>query len=122
MPPTVAITMLTQWAVALSREGLKGRTFLLGNKRAFSLCLPAASGTTDTLLHAHNWFGAYQYGRKFLEGQVVRAYAQSCHFLGVHQQVGFAMNLTSASREFEVDGRRCTEEFFVPDGVQGFVS
>lgn len=112
--------MLSRWDVQLTREGLKGRTFLLGNKRAFSLSLPAASGPSDTLLHPHKWFGAYLYGRKFLEGQVVKATGHREHVLGLHQQTGFTMMLTGARRDYQIEGRLCSEQFFVPDGVQGF--
>lgn len=106
--------------VRLGRAGLRGRSFLLGNKRAFSLSLPAASGTTEVGLHSHKWFGAYLYGRKFLEAQVVRARVEDERLLSRWVQTGFTMGLTSARREYEVDGRPCSEEFFVPDGVQGF--
>jgi len=114
------VDTLDRWDVRLSREGLKGRTFLLGNKRAFSLSLPAASGPSDTLLHPHKWFGAYLYGRKFLEGQLVRATGQREHVLGQPQQIGFSMGLTYARRDYQVEGRACSEQFFVPDGVRGF--
>lgn len=106
--------------IELGRASLAGRTFLLGNKRAFSLSLPAASGTSDALLHPHKWFGAYLYGRKFLEAQVVRAFGQNEHFLSYRQQSGLVLGLTGARRDYQVEGRPCSEEFFVPDGVQGF--
>ncbi|MBV9280404.1 MAG: hypothetical protein JOZ41_10020, partial [Chloroflexi bacterium] len=98
---------------------MKGRTFLLGNKRAFSLSLPAVAGLSDTLLHPHKWFGAYLYGRKFLEGQLVHAQGEQRHLLGPGRQTGFTQTLTSARRDYEVEGRACSEIFFVPDGVQG---
>ncbi|GAC1326401.1 MAG: hypothetical protein NVS2B16_06930 [Chloroflexota bacterium] len=113
---------LNRCDVRLTRESLKGRTFLLGNKRAFSLSLPAASGLTDTQMHPHKWFGAYLYARKFFEGQLVRASGQRTHLLNHRVQTGFTMDLTSARREYQIEGRACSEEFFVPDGVQGFVS
>jgi glycogen debranching enzyme len=106
--------------IQLDREGLKGRTFLLGNKRAFSLSLPVAGGLSDTLLHPHKWFGAYLYGRKFYEGQLLRAHGSGEHLLNAVQQTGFTMTLTSARREYLIEGRQCSEEYFVPDGVQGF--
>lgn len=111
---------LKRWDVEIAREGLKGRSFLLGNKRAFSLSLPAAAGLSDGLLHPHKWYGAYLYGRKFLEGQLVRARAQQEHLLGWAQQTGFTMSLTSARRAYQVEGRHLSEEYFVPDGLQGF--
>lgn len=109
-----------RWDVHLSQQNLKRRTFILGNKRAFSLCLPAAAGSSDLQLHPHKWFGAYLYGRKFLEAQLVRAYGSREHILSIRNQSRFTMGLTSATREYEVEGRSCIEEFFVPDGVQGF--
>jgi len=109
---------LASYDVNLTRESLKGRTFLLGNKRAFSLSLPAACGSSDALLHPHKWFGAYLYGRKFLEAQVVRAGAQRQHLLNQKAQTGFTMGLSSARRTYQIESRVCSEEFFVPDGVQ----
>jgi hypothetical protein len=110
----------TETDVHLRQQNLKGRTFLLGNKRAFSLSLPAASGPSDALLHDHKWYGAYLYGRKFLEGQVVRALIAREHRLSYREQIGFTMGLTSARRDYAVEDRPLSEEFFVPDGVQGF--
>jgi glycogen debranching enzyme len=107
----------TCWDLQLGRRELRGRTFLLGNKSAFSLSLPAACGNSDPLLHSHKWFGAYLYGRKFLEGQFVRASGRP---LSRRNQTGFSMGLVTARREYEVDGIACAEEYFVPDGVQGF--
>lgn len=113
---------LTLWDVYLTHEDLKGRTFLLGNKRALSLSLPAASGSSSTLLHAHKWFGAYLYGRKFLEGQMVWARADHTHPLSGRQQTGFTMGLAAATREYLVEGRPCREEFFLPDGIEGLAA
>jgi glycogen debranching enzyme len=110
----------TETDVRLGEQNLKGRSFLLGNKRAFCLSLPAASGPSDALLHGHKWYGAYLYGRKFLEGQVVRAFGVRAHLLSYRQQVGFTMGLTSARRDYVIEDRQVSEEFFVPDGVQGF--
>jgi glycogen debranching enzyme len=107
--------------VNLTAHELKERTFLLGNKQAFSLCLPATSGVTDAFLHPHKWFGAYLYGRKFLEGQVVRASRIHEHVLASGSQIGFRLGLSTATRTHSVEGARLTEEFFVPDGVQGIV-
>lgn len=104
--------------VELSGNRLEGRTFLLGNKRAFSLTLPASTGTSDGLLHGHKWFGAYLYGRKFFEGQLVRAMGQRSHVLSRRYQTGLTAGLTSVRREYEVEGEACTEEYFVPDGLQ----
>ncbi len=106
--------------VYLTPDRFKGRTFLLGNKRAFSLSLPAASGTSDTLLHAHKWSGAYLYGRKFLEAQLVRAYAQREYILSRRYQTRLIAGLTTVRREYVVEGETCSEEYFVPDGIQGF--
>lgn len=111
---------LSRWDVRLERDQLKGRAFLLGNKRAFSLCLPAAPRSSVTLLHPHKWFGAFLYGRKFLEGHVVRAIATHEHLLGSRQQTGFVGGVTQARREYLVEDLPCSEEYFVPDGVQGF--
>jgi glycogen debranching enzyme len=111
--------MDTRWDIRLDHDHVKGRSFLLGNKRAFSVCLPAVAGSTDATLHPHKWFGAYLYGRKFLEGQVVRLPDQQ-HPLGMREQTGFVMGLTRACREYEVGDKHLTEEYFVPDGVNGF--
>src|SRR5947209_5994002 len=114
------MSSLTRSDVRLGHGHLRGRSFLLGNKRAFSLSLPAAAGNSDVLLHPHKWFGAYLYGRKFLEGQVVRVQGHDERALSGRLQTGFTMGLTTARREYEFEGLPCSEEFFVPDGVQGF--
>lgn len=106
--------------VQLAPDRFKGRTFLLGNKRALSLSLPAASGTSDALLHSHKWCGVYLYGRKFLEAQLVRAYGQREHVLSRRYQTQLIAGLTSVRRDYAVEGESCSEEYFVPDGVQGF--
>src|SRR5579875_3285930 len=114
------MSRLQDWDIELHRKDLKGRTFILGNKRAFSLSLPAASGPSETFLHPHKWFGAYLYGRKFLEGQAITAITEWRHLLGAHNQTGLRVGLTGARREYLVDERPISEELFVPDGVQGF--
>ncbi len=108
---------LRRWELHFGKTRLKERTFLLGNKQAFSLALPAAAGPTPTLLHAHKWYGAFHYGRKYLEGQAVRL--ADGRMLSGRLQVGLTAGLTSVRREYEVDGTRCDESYFVPDGVLG---
>ncbi|MGH2448404.1 MAG: amylo-alpha-1,6-glucosidase, partial [Chloroflexota bacterium] len=103
--------------VELNENSLKGRSFLLGNKRAFSLCLPVSTQAAVAERHAHKWFGAHLYGLKFLEDQVVRVHGQETHVLSRPEQRGFTMGLTFARREYEVEGQSCSEEFFVPDGI-----
>jgi hypothetical protein len=116
----------TDRSIHLDGDGLNGRSFILGNKRAFSLSLPAASGPSPTLLHAHKWSGAYQYGRKFLEGQAVRVRLdgadphEKARHLGARYQTGFDMTLTTARRNYEISGVAVSEEFFVPDAIDGF--
>jgi len=106
------------WDVQLDRQQLKGRTFLLGNKRAFSLSLPAALGRSNTESHPHKWFGAYLYGRKFLEGQSVRFRTDHEYALNLRYQTAFGMSATGARRQYDCDGTICSEEYFVPDGLQ----
>jgi glycogen debranching enzyme len=119
-------SLLTDHDIHLSRDALRGRTFVLGNKRAFSLSLPVVSGPSATLLHSHKWFGAYHYGRKFLEGQPVRVRLaepgtdKKAHHLGARHEVGFGMSLTSARRDYEIAGVPVGEELFVPDAIDGF--
>lgn len=105
--------------VHLNHDRLKGRTFLLGNKRAFSLSLPATTGTSPSTIHPHKWFGAYLYGRKFLEGHVVRLREHRSALLSSRYQTGLDVGLTVACREYDVDGRQYKETYFVPDSVQG---
>src|SRR3954447_11133108 len=103
----------------LEARRLRGLTFLLGNKRAFSLCLPASPGHSDLSMHPHKWFGAHLYGRKLLEGQAVWAIGERPRFLGRRTQTSFSMGMTYALREHEVDGITVGEEYFVPDGLRG---
>src|SRR5438445_730167 len=93
---------------------------MLGNKRAFSLSLPASPGNSDVLLHAHKWFGVYHYGHKYLEAQVLRAPDRLGKVLGGRYQTGFTLGLTSARRVYSLGDDTLTEEFFVPDGIDGF--
>ncbi|HEX8918481.1 MAG TPA: amylo-alpha-1,6-glucosidase [Chloroflexota bacterium] len=111
---------LSPATVQLEHNRLRGRSFLLGNKRAFSLCLPAAAGIGDAQLHPHKWFGAFLYGQKVFEAQYAHARVERNHVLNGTVQTGFTMGLTMARREYAIDGRVCTEEYFVPDGVPGF--
>jgi hypothetical protein len=115
----------TDHTIHLDRASLKGRTFILGNKRALALSLPAASGPSPTLLHPHKWFGAYHYGQKFLEGQAVcvriaESGRSRRYHLGSRFQTAAEMTLTSARRQYEVAGVSVSEEFFVPDALDGF--
>ncbi|MGH2442531.1 MAG: amylo-alpha-1,6-glucosidase [Chloroflexota bacterium] len=110
---------LTHWDIKLAKHELRGRTFLLGNKRAFSLSLPAVSGPSPSTLHPHKWYGAYSYGRKFLEGQVIRVAGQR-RILSARQQTALSVGLTTARRDYELDGSEYHEEYFVPDGLQAF--
>jgi hypothetical protein len=112
------VTSFNRWNIHLTRERLGGRSFLLGNKRALSLSLPAGNGPSDPALHLHKWYGVYQYGRKFLEGQILRANGLHQYVLGLRQQTGMTQTLTGARREYQVEGIPCSEEFFVPDGLQ----
>jgi len=112
---------LSRWDVCLPKHALAGRSFLLGNRRAFSLALPAAAGASPSGRHAHKWFGACLYGRKFLEGQVVRLLERGC-LLHAGNQIGLTVSLTDAVREHEIAGCAYTERYFVADGIQGFVS
>jgi glycogen debranching enzyme len=85
------------------------------------LALPAAVGATSSSLHPHKWFGASMYGRKYFEGQFVRARGVRSHSLSAAVQTGLTISLTNATRHYEVEGIKCNEQFFVPDGIDGFV-
>lgn len=101
----------------LSRRELRGRTFLLGNKRAFSLSLPVAGASSPVLQHPHKWFGAVDYARKYFESQIVRVDGSP---LSVRNQVGFVQTPVHATREYDVEGRCYLERYFVPDGITAF--
>lgn len=105
--------------VRLGRRELRGRSFLLGNKRAFSLSLPVAGASSPVSQHPHKWFGAFEYARKFLESQIVRVNGTS---LSAENQSGFVQTPVDAVREYDVGGSVVTERFFVPDGLSGFTS
>ncbi|HLJ69464.1 MAG TPA: amylo-alpha-1,6-glucosidase, partial [Chloroflexota bacterium] len=110
----------SRWDIRLGPKQLRRRTFMLGNKQALTLSLPAAAGCSPALSHPHKWFGAYSYGRKALEGQTVRAGGPNGPLLCARNQTGFTMTLTCARREFEVEGERYSEAYFVPDAMDGF--
>ena len=50
----------------------------------------------------------------------MRACGQRSHVLSRRYQSGLVAGLTSVRRDFVVEGESCSEEYFVPDGVQGF--
>lgn len=112
-----------QWddsqSVHLGRRELRGRSFLLGNKRAFSLSLPVAGGSSPISQHPHKWFGAFEYARKFLESQIVRVEGVP---LSVQNETAFVQTPVDAVREYEVEGKSYSERFFVADGLSGFVT
>lgn len=117
--PAPLLPMETENQLSLTRNAFKRRSFLLGNKRALALTLPVAAGPSGVYAHAHKWFGAYLYGHKFLEGQVVRADVEGSHLLNSTTQVGFTMGLTTATRHHRLGEVECAEEYFVPDGIPG---
>ncbi len=105
--------------VRLGRRELRGRSFLLGNKRAFSLSLPVAGASSPISQHPHKWFGAFEYAQKVFESQIVRVDATP---LSSQNETGFVQTPVDAVREYEVQGKPYSERFFVADGLSGFVT
>jgi hypothetical protein len=101
----------------LGRRETRGRSFLLGNKRAFSLSLPIAGTSSPVSQHPHKWFGAVEYARKFFESQIVRVDGEP---LSARNLTGFVQTPVHAVREYEVGGKPVSERFFVADGLTGF--
>ncbi len=116
----VVTASTTPYDVHLTSTQFARRSFILGNKRAMTLSLPAASGASDSLLHPHKWFGAYLYGRKFVEAQLVYACRERDVLLSRRNQTGLTVGLTTARRNFVVEGHWCSEAYFVPDNIPAF--
>lgn len=105
--------------VRLGRRETRGRSFLLGNKRAFSLSLPVAGTSSPISQHPHKWYGAVEYARKYLDGQVVRVDGE---VLSARNETGFVQTPVEAVREYEIGGVPISERYFVPDGLAGFIT
>jgi glycogen debranching enzyme len=119
--------------IQLTAQQLRRRRFLLGNKRGFMLYLPVANGATARTLHGSKWYGAYRYGRKFLEG--LACYGPDGRIFSRRLQTGFVFDGVFAQRFYALprDGVlssaasssaapvSVTECYFVPDFLPGLI-
>jgi glycogen debranching enzyme len=112
----------TNYAIHLSAGALKGRTFLLGNGGGFVLYLPVEQNTRDRTLVPIKWFGASEFGRKYLEVSLYWACEQGTDLrLDRLRETGFTQYLDHAERTFAVDGHAIRQTFLVPTGVHAFL-
>lgn len=109
-------------AIRLDHDHLAHRTFLLGDEGGFVLYLPVAENTTDATLLPIKWFGASEFGRKYLEANVIWACLDGRKTrLDCATQTGFVQYLDCVQRIFSVGGRTIRQTFQVPNQWRAFV-
>ncbi len=102
--------------IHLERNQLKARTFLMGNEGGFVLLLPVELNSSQRNLLSSKWFGASEFGRRYIEAvSVSLVHAGKRIALCRTNQVAFDQHLHEAIRTFEVDGVVVRQRFFVPN-------
>lgn len=111
-----------RWAITLRHSSLRNRTFLLGDQGGFVLYLPVEENTREGTLLPIKWFGASEFGRKYLEANVVWVEIDGKRvMLNRTNQTEFVQYLDRAERVFSVDGCTIRQCFFVPTQERAFV-
>ncbi len=109
-------------AIHLERKQMVGRTFLLGNEGGFVLLLPVELNTLERNLLPMKWFGASEFGRKYLEANRVWMVRDGeTTLLNRSNQVACDQDLDEVVRRFEVDGVEVRQRFFVPNRLASIV-
>lgn len=109
-------------AIQLSGHGLEGRTFILGNGGGFVLYLPVELNVRERTLVPIKWFGASEFGRKYVE--VSRSWLLAGGepvALDRTHQTGFSQYLDRAERTFTAGGRTVRQTYAVPAGIRAFL-
>jgi glycogen debranching enzyme len=113
---------MDEHAIHLSGDGLDGRTFILGNEAGFVLYLPVEQNIRDRTLVPIKWFGASEFGRKYLEVSLFWVlHGGTEKRLDRSDQTGFTQYLDRAERTFQVGDLCVRQGFFVPNGVRAFL-
>jgi glycogen debranching enzyme len=108
--------------IVLAPPHLAGRTFLLGSGSGFVLHLPVARNIYDRTLHASKWFGASGFGRHYLSALRVWLVKDGWSIaLNRTNQTSFSQYLNGVRREYDLDGARLVESYFVPGGCEAVV-
>lgn len=114
--------MTHDFAIHLAGSAQRTRTFLLGNEAGFVLYLPVEENIRDRTLVPIKWFGASEFGRKYLEvscfwvqqdGKEVR--------LDRADQTGFTQYLDRAERDFCTGNTSVRQTVMVPNGIRAFL-
>jgi glycogen debranching enzyme len=109
-------------AITLSGDRLENRTFLLGDDAGFVLYLPVMENRNDRTLQSIKWFGASEFGRKYLEGNLLWVTVDGEQVaLNRGNQIGFVQYLDRAARTFRVNGVMITQTFFLPSHLHSVV-
>ncbi len=118
--PTILSTVNSP--ICLAKHQLPNRTFLLGNEGGFVVYLPVEQNIHDRTLFPTKWFGASEFGRKFIEADVVWMVRNGMKtHLDRTCQTGFVQELGKAQRIFEVETCTIRQTFFVPNGCRAMV-
>lgn len=114
--------MAHDFAIHLTGSAQRRRTFLLGNEAGFVLYLPVEENIRDRTLVPIKWFGASEFGRKYLEVSCfwVRVGGKEVR-LDRTDQTGFTQYLDRAERDFCVDNTTVRQTLMVPNGVRAFL-
>src|SRR5579884_1816983 len=111
-----------EYAIRLDRAHLAHRTFLLGDEGGFVFYEPVAENRTDTNLLPIKWFGASEFGRKYLEANVVWVVqGEKRTRLDCRNQTGFVQYLDHVERSFLVGGHIVRQTFLVPNQWRAFI-
>lgn len=108
--------------IHLEGHQLQARTFLLGNEGGMVLHLPVELNVGSHTMLPIKWFGASEFGRKYLEADRVWIdRGGNRTLLSRSNQYAFEQDLSEAVRIFHVDGVAVRQRFFVPRRLAGFV-
>lgn len=112
----------SHYAIHLSGDALDGRTFLLGNEAGFILYLPVQQNIRDRTLVPIKWFGASEFGRKYLEVSLFWVRKDGAEQrLDRTTETGFTQYLDRVERIYQADGCSIKQTLLVPNGVRAFL-
>ncbi|HZT95319.1 MAG TPA: amylo-alpha-1,6-glucosidase [Chloroflexota bacterium] len=102
--------------IHLEGRQMLARNFLLGNEGGFVLLSPVELNNLERNLLPMKWFGASEFGRKYLEAQRVWMIWSGLRTLLCRgNQVAFDQDLHEAVRHFRVEGISIRQRYFIPN-------
>ncbi len=114
--------MTHDFAIHLTGSAQKSRTFLLGNEAGFVLYLPVEENIRDRTLVPIKWFGASEFGRKYLEVSCFWVHLDGKDVrLDRADQTGFTQYLDRAERDFCSGTTSVRQSVMVPNGIRAFL-